>query len=237
MFVCSHTHFGTAAGDSKAVGGGDALDLLVHAVARWNLFSNVFLVGMRGSKPDGISLRRSARLEKKRGNVIMHDLPSTSLDWRLRTISRLEGDIIVLSLDKSAPTSLDPTKVVGLFTPNKARRTEAESEEEEIFDAPMVPCTRLKYSRFRGDKSQDVDDWYREFESIATANEEDPEAKRRIFQGLLKGEVLKWYQDVPDITRDSWADFVPLILKTFREAGGEARALGRLSRMTKKPAE
>ena len=82
-----------------------------------------------------------------------------------------------------------------------------------------------------------MDDWYYEFKLITTTNEEDLEAKRQIFQGLLKGEVLKWYEDVPDITKDSWADFVTLFLKTFREAGGEARALGRLSRMTMKPAE
>jgi hypothetical protein len=110
-------------------------------------------------------------------------------------------------------------------------------EKKNLFDGPMVPSTRLKYSRFWGDGRHDVDDWYCEFKSIATANEEDPEAKRRIFQGLLKGEALKWYIDVPEETRNSWAEFVPLFLKTFREAGGEARALGRLSRMTMKPAE
>jgi hypothetical protein len=48
---------------------------------------------------------------------------------------------------------------------------------------------------------------------------------------------LKWYQDVPDKTMDSWAKFVMLFMGTYREAGGEARALGRLSRMTMKPAE
>ena len=82
-----------------------------------------------------------------------------------------------------------------------------------------------------------MDDWYCEFESIATANQEEPGAKSRIFQGLLKGEALKWYQDVPEEIRNSWAELVTLFLKTFREAGGEARALGRLSRMTMKPTE
>ena len=101
----------------------------------------------------------------------------------------------------------------------------------------MAPSTRLKYSRFQGDGSQAADDWYCKFESISTANQEDPESKRRIFQGLLKGGFLKWYQDVPDEIREDWADFVHLFLKTFQEAGGEARALGRLSRMTKKLSE
>jgi len=125
----------------------------------------------------------------------------------------------------------------GSFTPGGAEGPETESGKEEVSGGPMAPSTRLKYSRFRGDGRHDVDDWYCEFESIATANEEDPEAKRRIFQGLLKGEALKWYIDVPEETRDSWAEFVPLFRKTFREAGSEARALGQLSRMTMKPVE
>jgi hypothetical protein len=168
--------------------------------------------------------------------VIVLDLPGTYLDGRLRTTSRLEGDVVVLS-----PTRPDPDRShwedSGSFIPEEAEGPEAESGKEELSDGPMAPSTRLKYSRFRGDGRHDVDDWYCEFESIANANEEDPEAKRRIFQGLLKGEALKWYIDVPEDTRDSWAEFVPLFLKTFREAGGEARALGRLSRMTMKPAE
>ena len=90
----------------------------------------------------------------------------------------------------------------------------------------MAPSTRLMYSRFQGDKTQDVDDSNCEFKSIDTANHEDPKAKRRILQGLLKGEALKWYEDVQDGTRDIWADFVTLFMKTFREAGGKARALG-----------
>ena len=49
---------------------------------------------------------------------------------------------------------------------------------------------------------------------------------------MLKGEALKWYQDVPDRIRDNWEQLTLLFLRTFREAGGEARALGRLSKMT-----
>jgi hypothetical protein len=56
--------------------------------------------------------------------------------------------------------------------------------------------TRLKYKRFKDDGHQDVDNWFSEFESTAVANQEEDKAKQRIFQGLLKGEALKWYQDV-----------------------------------------
>ena len=97
--------------------------------------------------------------------------------------------------------------------------------------------THLKYSKFRGDGSQDVDDWFSEFESIALANREELETKQRIFQGLLKGEALKWYQDVPDATRNDWDNFTPLFLQTFREVRGEAKALGRLSWITMKSLE
>ena len=101
----------------------------------------------------------------------------------------------------------------------------------------MPTTTWLKYSRFQGDGSQDVDDWFCEFESTALANQEDNEAKARIFQGLLKGEALKWYQDVREFTRSSWDQLTRLFLRTFREVGREARALGQLSKMTMKKSE
>jgi hypothetical protein len=92
--------------------------------------------------------------------------------------------------------------------------------------------TRLKYKRFKGDGHQDVDDWFSKFESIAVANQEEDEAKQRIFQGLLKGEALKRYQDVPVRNRNDWDQLTTAFLQAFREVGGEARALGRLSKMT-----
>ena len=106
-------------------------------------------------------------------------------------------------------------------------------EESSSEDEDNMPSTiRLKYSRFKGDGSQDVDDWLTEFESTALANQEELAAKQWIFQGVLKGEALKWYQDVPDLIWDNWEQLTLLFLRTFREAGGEARALGRLSKMT-----
>jgi hypothetical protein len=82
-----------------------------------------------------------------------------------------------------------------------------------------------------------VDDWFYEFESIAVANQEEDEAKQRIFQGLLKGEVLKWYQDISARNRNDWEQLTMTFLQAFREVGGEARALGRLSKMTMKTSE
>ena len=222
--------FGAAAGDSKAIGGKDKLDLLFRNILRGVRPSNVFATGMSGSQ------RRSKRLEEKRGEVIIQDLPGFRLNEGRRTASQTEGDVIVLSLGEPSPNRGSPREEAeSIFSEETDRETELETEVAP--NVPMAPSTRLKYSSFRGDGNQDADDWFCEFESIATANQEDPDSKRRIFQGLLKGEALKWYQDVPEAIRGNWTDFTLLFLKTFREAGGEARALGRLSRMTKKPSE
>jgi hypothetical protein len=97
--------------------------------------------------------------------------------------------------------------------------------------------TRLKYKRFKGDGHQDVDDWFSEFESTVVANQEEDEAEQRIFQGLLKGETLKWYQDIPVRDRNDWDQFTTAFLQAFREVGGEARTLGRLSKMTMRTSE
>jgi hypothetical protein len=95
----------------------------------------------------------------------------------------------------------------------------------------------LKYKRFKGGGHQDVDDWFSEFESTAIANQEEDEAKQRIFQGLLKGEALKWYQDVLVRDRNDWDQLTTAFLQAFWEVGGEARALGRLSKMTMRTSE
>ena len=82
-----------------------------------------------------------------------------------------------------------------------------------------------------------MDDWLDEFVATARANQEDPESRLRVFAGLLKGEALKWYLDVPVDVREDWDRLTSAFVRTFREAGGEARALGRLSTMTMKKTE
>ena len=126
----------------------------------------------------------------------------------------------------------------GPSSPRRGGRTEETISMSSSSDSDDMPTTtQLKYSRFWGDGSQDVDDWFCKFESTALTNQEDSQAKAQIFQGLLKGEALKWYQDVPEFTRSSWDQLTRLFLRTFREAGGEARALGQLSKMTMKKSE
>jgi hypothetical protein len=48
---------------------------------------------------------------------------------------------------------------------------------------------------------------------------------------------LKWYQDVPVRNRNDWDQLTTAFLQAFREVGGEARALGRLSKMTMRTSE
>ena len=99
---------------------------------------------------------------------------------------------VVVTPSPDRPDSVGPEEEVA--TGGERVEEELSSEDEDN----MPSTTRLKYSRFKGDGSQDVDDWLTEFESTTLANQEELAAKQRIFQGVLKGEALKWYQDVPD---------------------------------------
>ena len=150
------------------------------------------------------------------------------------------GDAHFRSRSEDEEIIVGQVEVIVTPGPDQATPAEPEVQEREASvdelssdDSDIMPSTtRLKYSRFKGDGSQDVDDWLTEFRSTAAANQEEPAATLRIFQGLLKGEALKWYQDVLDRIRTSWDQLSNVFLRTFREAGGEARALDRLSKMT-----
>lgn len=99
------------------------------------------------------------------------------------------------------------------------------------------PATRLKYSSFRGNSESDVDEWLGEFETIATANQEDAPSRLRVFPGLLKGEALNWYQGLSDEVKTDWEDLKDHFIQAFRESGGESRALGRLNKIAMKDNE
>jgi hypothetical protein len=190
---------------------------------------------MVGSREGRTSARKSARLEKKRQREFGESSQGTNLGSRLQSDSYSEEELVVVTQEEEEFTS--PSQIPNPDewferSPN-SDRDEYDFSESSSDEMP----TRLKYTKFRGDGKQDVDDWFAEFESIASANQEELDVKRRIFQGLMKGEALKWYQDVPVGTRNDWDEFTNLFLRAFREAGGEARALGRLSRMTMKTSE
>jgi hypothetical protein len=138
--------------------------------------------------------RKSARVEKKR------KVPTPSVSPRrgeLFAELEIEDSVLV-----TPPGETSSTPRSGSLDLNPDRQ-DPEPEGEGI-GSEEETMTRLKYKRFRGDGHQDVDDWFSEFESTAVANQEEDEAKHRIFQGLLKGEALKWYQDVPVQNRNDW---------------------------------
>jgi hypothetical protein len=171
--------------------------------------------------------RKSARLEKKRR------VPTPSVSPRREELfAELEIEDSIL-VTPPGETSSTPGSGSSDLNPDRQEPEpggERTGSEEETM-------TRLKYKRFKGDGHQDVDDWFSEFESTTVANQEAEEAKQRIFQGLLKGEALKWYQDVPVWNRNDWDQLTTAFLQAFREVGGEARTLGRLSKMTMRTSE
>jgi hypothetical protein len=115
--------------------------------------------------------RKSARLEKKRKAPI----PSVS-PRRGELFAEVEIEVSVL-VTPPGKTSSTPRSGSSDLNPDQQHpepEGEATGSEEETM-------TRLKYKRFKGDGHQDVDDWFSEFESTAVANQEEDEAKQRIF--------------------------------------------------------
>jgi hypothetical protein len=138
--------------------------------------------------------RKSTRLGKRRR------VPTPSVSPRreeLFTELEIEDSVLVTPPGETSSTPRSGSSDLNPDLQEPEPRGERTGSEEETM-------TRLKYKRFKGDGNQDVDDWFSEFESTAVANQEMEEAKQRIFQGLLKGEALKWYQDVPVQNRDDW---------------------------------
>ena len=178
--------------------------------------------------------------------------PERRLAWLAKTKRRINDSDKIGSIRlgevHSKSGSDDEGVIVGqvevVVTPGPDRASLAEPEVEakvegtrgdevSLEESDIMPSTTcLKYSRFKGDGNQDVDDWLTEFKSTAMANQEEPATTLWIFQRLLKGEALKWYQDIPDRIRTNWDQLTNLFLRAFQEAGGEARALRHLNKMT-----
>jgi hypothetical protein len=160
--------------------------------------------------------RKSAHLEKRRR------VPTPSVSPKREELFaelEIEDSVLVTPLGGSSSTPRFRSSDLNPDLQDPEPEGERTGSEEETM-------TRLKYKRFKGDGHQDVDNWFSEFESTAVANQEEEEAKQRIFQGLLKGEALKWYQDVPVRNRNNWDQLTTAFLQAFQEVDGEARALG-----------
>ena len=167
---------------------------------------------MNRSQERGQPERRSAWLARTKARVDNNEeFGSIRLgDAHFKSGSEDE-EITVGQIEVSVTPGPDQATPAGPEVQEEERRAsvdELSSDEGDI----MPSTTRLKYSRFKGDGSQDVDDWLTEFKSTAIANQEEPATILWIFQGLLKGEALKWYQDVPDRIRTNWEQLSSLYL-------------------------
>jgi hypothetical protein len=115
--------------------------------------------------------RKSACLEKRR------KVPTPSVSPRRGELfAELEIEDSVL-VTPPGETSSTPRSGSSDLNPD-CQDPEPEGEETGSEEETM---TRLKYKRFKDDGHQDVDDWFSEFESTTVANQEEDEAKQRIF--------------------------------------------------------
>ena len=113
--------------------------------------------------------RRSARLAKTKRRIDIGDQPSASQILEHHSASESEEEqvvvgqvevVVTLSPDRSDPGGPEEEVAMG------GKRVEEELSSEDEDNMPSTTC--LKYSRFKGDGSQDVDDWLTEFESTAS---------------------------------------------------------------------
>ena len=132
--------------------------------------------------------RRSARLSKTKKRRETEE-PSGSQNPRAHFASGLEEELVVVQHQEDILTTRgsDQHSIPDQSSPGRARRTEGTDPDSSSEGTDNMPTTtHLKYSRFRGDGSQDIDDWFYEFESTALANQKDNEAKARIVHQILE---------------------------------------------------
>ena len=99
----------------------------------------------------------------------------------------------------------------------------------------MPPSFRIKYSRFKGDGDQDVDDWMEQYLACLSANDEaDLDTTKRLFRGLIEGEALRWYGTLPQGVKDDWPTLKAAFEQEFREIGADARVMSRLGSLKMK---
>ena len=138
---------------------------------------------MKRSQEKGQRERRSARLARTKARVDNNgDFESIRLgEAHFRSRSENEeitvGQIEVIVMP--GPDQATPAEPEVQEEERRASADELSSDESDI----MPSTTRLKYSRFKGDRSQDVDDWLMEFKSTTIANQEEPVQSSGFFKG------------------------------------------------------
>src|SRR5450759_1378299 len=105
-----------------------------------------------------------------------------------------------------------------------------------IIQVKMPPSFRIKYTRFKGDGSQDVDDWMEQYLATLAANDEgDVETTKRLFRGVIEGEALRWYGMLDQAVKADWPTLKSAFEQEFREIGADSRVMSRLNSIKMKP--
>jgi len=78
----------------------------------------------------------------------------------------------------------------------------------------MAPLFCIKYVHFKGDGSQDFDNWMEQYlATLAANNEADVDTTKRLFRGVIEGEALKWYGTLDQVVKDDW----PVLQAAFQQ--------------------
>ena len=99
---------------------------------------------MVGSQKGGTLARKSTRLEKKRGKVLIHDLPSTNLGSKIHSASGSKEYLVVVTQEEES--TANPSQV-----PDSDKKSEkspiSDFVEEVLFKSSSDEMpTPLKYS-------------------------------------------------------------------------------------------
>ena len=119
---------------------------------------------MRRTQGRGQPERRSARLSKTRKRREAEE-PSESQNLKAYFASGSEEELVVVQhqVDPLITQGFDHHSTPYQSSPGRLEGTEGTDLNFSSEDSDSMPTTtRLKYSRFRGDGSQDVDDWFPE---------------------------------------------------------------------------
>jgi Retrotransposon gag protein/Zinc knuckle len=164
--------------------------------------------------------RRCRGFVKVKSDVFMSDRTSRYLARRIRGRS---ADQEVESPRPASNPGTEPSRVI-IQNPTSSVK--------------MPPSFRIKYTRFKGDGSQDVDDWMEQYLATLAANAEgDEETTKRLFRGVIEGEALKWYGTLDAAVKNDWPRLQAAFEQEFREIGADSQVMARLSSMKMEPAD
>lgn len=67
--------------------------------------------------------------------------------------------------------------------------------------------------------------------TLAANDERDEDTTKRLFRGLIDGEVLRWYNTQDAAVKADWSALKKTFEQEFREIGVDSRVMVRLNRI------